>query len=322
MKQNIENAVELYSGKDAFDFFVVKLPKQIEKLDNIFKEIKAVFEDAGILNFASLPTGYAEQNQFSHLFNTLTSTLKAAKSQGFDWDAEQLSYYDEETDSRIPIKSPDITEDDYQTLLLRYRELSTGSSSIPKPPLLVDFLVNPQSSELINKEYLNSRFTKFLLDINQKNLTEEERDALCNNFHTNFSKLPVSDQVYAEIILSQIKDGSLQVSPEDSFTDLINELKITKEEKRILVFAKTFGLDLGRLKERVNHYSPNENINKDSLFEQLAETADIEKTKAFFDKETGMTLQDFEVPFLLRERLEAFIKGEPEADVPSDETDN
>lgn len=55
MEQNIEEAIELYSGKQAKGLFVEKLYNNLEKLNDIFEEIKSVFNISGIENFSHLP---------------------------------------------------------------------------------------------------------------------------------------------------------------------------------------------------------------------------------------------------------------------------
>ncbi|MEG1009579.1 MAG: HsdR family type I site-specific deoxyribonuclease, partial [Clostridia bacterium] len=68
MEQNIEKAVKLYSGDKPVGLFVEKLDKNILKLNNLYIEIKDVFESTDIENFEKIPETKEEKAKFASIF--------------------------------------------------------------------------------------------------------------------------------------------------------------------------------------------------------------------------------------------------------------
>lgn len=86
MERNIADAVKLYSGDKPFDLFVDKLEANIEKMNQVYKEIRSVFVYAGVPDYEALPGDKESRGKFAKLFKELTAYLEAAKIQGFQWE--------------------------------------------------------------------------------------------------------------------------------------------------------------------------------------------------------------------------------------------
>ena len=114
MRQNIDKAVELYSGNKPLDLFVDHLDTHLKKLNDTTKEITTLFNKAGVENFTKLPDNLAERGQFAKLFSELTKTLEAARIQGFTWEKD---HYDFTNPSHSIVVTLD--EQTYLTLALR-----------------------------------------------------------------------------------------------------------------------------------------------------------------------------------------------------------
>ena len=69
MEENISKAIKLYSGDKPFGLFAYKLNYNLKVLNDIFSQIKLLFENAGITNFEKLPDCSSDQGQFAKLFN-------------------------------------------------------------------------------------------------------------------------------------------------------------------------------------------------------------------------------------------------------------
>ncbi len=85
MEKLIEAAVKFYSGDKAFGLVVERLDKNLEKLNEIYADIKDLFEQAGIDSFQQLPDDVSERRKFANLFKDFNDYLEAAKVQGFIW---------------------------------------------------------------------------------------------------------------------------------------------------------------------------------------------------------------------------------------------
>ena len=85
MEKNIEKAVALYSGDRPLALFAHKLPGNLRRMNELFDEIEAVFNAAGISDFRSLPTGISEKAEFARLFREFSYVLEAARIQGHEW---------------------------------------------------------------------------------------------------------------------------------------------------------------------------------------------------------------------------------------------
>ncbi len=133
MEQNINKAVELYSGNKPIGLFADKLEYNLGKMNEIYKDIAELFKNSGVVDFTKLPSDRSVCGKFASLYKNLNAYLEAAKIQGFKWS--KLTYDIVDTDRSVDLI---FDENIYLILALRYKELSnTGggdggdSSSIP-----------------------------------------------------------------------------------------------------------------------------------------------------------------------------------------------
>ena len=158
MEQNIEEAIELYSGKQAKGLFVEKLYNNLEKLNDIFEEIKSVFNISGIENFSHLPEVPGEIKQFVNLYNQLIHCYESAMIQGFTWAKSTYEIQDYEPITVV------ITEYEFNILAQRYSEIEReprdGNDSIAYD---IDYQLPEGSRSRINYEYLNTNFKKYIV---------------------------------------------------------------------------------------------------------------------------------------------------------------
>ena len=86
MERLVEAAVKLYSGDKPLGLFAERLDKNLEGMNFIFAQIKDLFEQAGIENFAHIPPEVVDRKKFANLFKAFNDYLEAAKVQGFVWE--------------------------------------------------------------------------------------------------------------------------------------------------------------------------------------------------------------------------------------------
>ncbi|MCD8202559.1 MAG: HsdR family type I site-specific deoxyribonuclease, partial [Prevotella sp.] len=94
MELNINKAFELYSGDKPLGLFANPLYHNLKRMNNLFEEIRYLFEQAKVENFEKLPDDNAERGNFAKLFREFSEHLEAARIQGFQWTKKKYSLKD------------------------------------------------------------------------------------------------------------------------------------------------------------------------------------------------------------------------------------
>lgn len=123
MEKNVEAALRLYSGDKPIDLFADKLETNLTKMNQIFVEIKEVFENAGIKNFEQLPGEQEEKAKFASLFKQFNEFLEASKIQGFIWKKLMYEFSHGPGKAKTSV-TLEIDEKTYLILVLRYKGIS------------------------------------------------------------------------------------------------------------------------------------------------------------------------------------------------------
>ena len=116
----VEAAVKLYSGDKPLGLFADRLNKNLENMNSCYSQIKDIFENAGISDFAKLPREESERRKFVELFRKLNDFLQAAKIQGFVWNKLSYDFINPDTGIKYTIKVI-FDEKTYNILVLRLR---------------------------------------------------------------------------------------------------------------------------------------------------------------------------------------------------------
>ena len=294
MKQYIEEAVKLYSGDKPLGLFVDKLPENLKTMNDIYGEIVTVFTSSGVENFSKLPDETEARAKFASLFKDLNKHLEAAKIQGFVWS--KLEY------DNIKLE---FDENKYLILALRYRELlspvgSTGG--FEDVPYDVEGYLTEISTEDIDTNYMNSKFKKYLKELN----TDKAEEAL-NELHKTFASLSQEEQKYAYQFIRDIQSGNIKPDENKSFRDYITEYQINAKNDQIHKFAYTFGLDEAKLRKFMKSNVTPQDINAYGKFDELKSTADKLKAKRYFEQKEGISIPPFKALIKLDDYLRKFI---------------
>lgn len=294
MKQYIEEAVKLYSGDKPLGLFVDKLPENLKTMNDIYGEIVTVFTSSGVENFSKLPDETEARAKFASLFKDLNKHLEAAKIQGFVWS--KLEY------DNIKLE---FDENKYLILALRYKELlspvgSTGG--FEDVPYDVEGYLTEISTEDIDTNYMNSKFKKYLKELN----TDKAEEAL-NELHKTFASLSQEEQKYAYQFIRDIQSGNIKPDENKSFRDYITEYQINAKNDQIHKFAYTFGLDEAKLRKFMKSNVTPQDINAYGKFDELKSTADKLKAKRYFEQKEGISIPPFKALIKLDDYLRKFI---------------
>jgi type I restriction enzyme R subunit len=164
----------------------------------------------------------------------------------------------------------------------------------------------------IDADYMNSRFDKYLKELNLGNLTEDELQQTLNEVHKSFASLTQEEQKYANIFLHDIQSGSITVDPDKSLRDYITEYMADAKDEMINQIIETFGLDGDLLKKMLASKLTEKTIDEFDNFSQLKSSVDPSKAKVYFEVITGETISRFKVNTRVTQLLKNIILGNEE----------
>lgn len=308
MARNIKDAVKLYSGDKPLELFVDKLPKNLEGINTTYKEIKELFTSEGIENFEKVPDDNAVSAKFVSLFNDFNVYLDAAKVQGFIWDKEVYIYDNPATEEHKEYHVY-VTKREYDALLQRYKELSPGDDSDggeKNLPYDLKSYIIEIDSEKIDSDYMNSRFKKYLKELNKGSSPETVEKAL-SELHQSFASLSQEDQKYANIFLHDVQSGEVDVQEDKTLRDYINEYKYNAKNDQTHKFAETFGLDEDKLRSMMELNLNELNINEFGRLDDLKKSVDKQKARAYFESIEGTKVLPHKVNIRVDSLLRKFI---------------
>jgi type I restriction enzyme R subunit len=283
MERNIQDAVKLYSGDKPLGLFADRLNKNLANMNFIFAQIKDLFEQAGVENFKKLPGEVSERKKFADLFRALNEYLEAAKVQGFTWDG--LTYHFTDVANVEEEITVNFDEKTYKILALRYKELSGagGGSGGDDLPYDIDGYLTTIDTEVIDSDYMNSRFDKYLKLLHQDGASAEAILRAETELHKTFASLTQEEQKYADIFLHDIQRGDVIPQDGKSLRDYITEYMAKAKDDQIYRMAALFGLDEKRLRTLMELRVTEMNINEFGRFDKLKATVDKEKARGYFE---------------------------------------
>lgn len=314
MKAYIDEAVKTYSGDKPTVLFVEKLPYNLKKLNVIFMDISEVFKSSGVSDFTKLPNDHAEKAKFAQLFKDFNHHLDAAKLQGFNLEQDIYTFNDEETGLNETIKL-DFGSNDFMALVQRYKELSNGnddengnggSDGDDVPFDLVGYITEIDTGR-IDAAYMNSRFEKYLKNLHQADITEEQLQASLDELHKSFATLTQDEQKYAEIFLHDVQRGEVVGEDGKTLRDYITEYQYKAKNDQIHSFAVAFGLDEDLLKNMMQLNLTEANIDEFGRFDKLKQSVNKAAAKAFLEKIEGKVIIPPKVNMKVDKILRKFI---------------
>lgn len=306
MEDNINKAVESYSGGRPVALFVDKLGGNLLAMNRLTDSMRHVFLSDNIHNFEELPKDKEGCRMFAQLFAEFNEHLEAALIQGFSW--EQQAYvtrlHPEQPEQEIPVQ---FTEDMYKAWLLRYKELDTGEGGGGggNASLDLNYTLMQKSSGRIDYDYLNSNFQKFIRS--QAEGDDEAQERIKNDLHRFFATLTAQQQQYANMVINDLENGELLVEDGKDFTDYINEYQERSESGHVTQLIHAVDVDPDKLKEMMNLNITAKNINEFGRFDKLKDSTDIKTAKDYFEGTLDKKLKPFQVNHMIHKLLQDFI---------------
>ncbi|EGQ8476272.1 HsdR family type I site-specific deoxyribonuclease [Vibrio cholerae] len=305
MEQNINKAIKLYSGDRPYGLFVDRLEDNLHKLNDVFSEIEALFNNEQISNFNQLPADDAACGKFASLFNEFNKYLEAAKVQGFNWQEDSYTF-----DDTGKVVDVDFDESQFQALLQRYKELSSSNgnnSNSPAVPYAISGYLTEQNTGRIDHNYMNAQFTKFLKELDQPNVTPEQMQRTLDELHKSFATLNQAEQKQAHKLLIDIQLGNIIIDAGKTFRDYITSAQAEEEEQALQEMIDALGLDGTLLKKLMTGQITAANLNDYGRFDALKATVDKSKAKNYLEDKLGHSLSLPKVNIELNKLLREFI---------------
>lgn len=311
MKGYIEAAVKLYSGDRPLDMFVQKLPENIALMDARLQEILMVFEAAGVGDLSKLPASQEARRKFAKEFVELNEFLEAAKVQGFTWEQDTYEF-EEETEEGEPrgkffFVQPVIDERTYLILVQRYKELFAGGGGpgdVPEAPYELDGHITEIDTGLIDSDYMNANFQKWLKCLEQD---DEGLAAAREELHRSFASLSQDDQRFAELFLHDVERGDAALEDGKTLRDYITSYARKAKNAQVERIVEALGIDGELLATMAALDLTESNINEFGRFDDLKDSVDKVRAKAFFEQKEGKTLPLFKVNTRAAALLKKFI---------------
>lgn len=305
MKKNIELAIKNYAGENPFEVFINRLEIQLNGMNQTYDEIKDVFDRAGIDDFSHLPEDDSAKGIFAKLFKDFCKYLAAANVQDFSWENDTYKF--EGPDGNIRTVTMNLNEEEYHILLQRYKELNRNGSGDQNPvsPYDIDINITELDTEMIDNEYMNTRFTRYVDSLNNEN--NQETEELLSDLHRSFAMLNQEEQNAAELILGDIQRGELIVNNTMSFRDYINQYMMNEHDISVHRFAETFGVNEDLLRRLFQFRAENLDLNTYGTRDSLTESVDFERTSRYLNEREGEIVPEHMVLLYFDEILENFI---------------
>lgn len=306
MERNINAAVKLYSGDKPLGLFVQHLAENLKMMNELYEDISELFSNAGIENFEKLPSDVSVCRKFAKDFKELNSYLEAAKIQGFKW--EVTSYTDDNTGEYIEMAFDEKT---YLVLVLRYKELSGGGGGGTGEDVPYDLVgyITEIDTGLIDADYMNSRFEKYLKLLNLEGASAEAVEQAETELHKTFATLSQEEQKYANIFLHDIQRGDVAISEGKTLRDYITEYLSKAKDDQIHRVAVALGVDEVKLRTIMSLRLNSTNINEFGRYDDLKKTVNKAKAKEYFEKIEGTKIIPPKVNVKVDNLLREFILG-------------
>lgn len=307
MECNVNDAVKLYSGDKPLGLFVQHLTENLKMMNGLFEDIVELFKNAGVENFERLPSDTIVCRKFAKDFKDFNNYLEAAKIQGFKWDIS--SYVDAETGEIIEMA---FNENTYLVLVLRYKELTGGGGGNDgqedAPYDLVSYITEIDTG-LIDSDYMNSRFEKYIKLLHIEGTTKEALEQAETELHKTFATLSQEEQKYANIFLHDIQRGDVEISEGKSLRDYINEYLSKAKDDQIHRVAVVLGVDEAKLRNIMSLKLNSANLNEFGRYDELKKTVNKVKAKEYFEQIEGIKLIPPKVSVKVDNLLREFILG-------------
>lgn len=307
MEREINDAIKLYSGDKPIGLLVEHLDSNLNSMNFVFGQIDNLFKTAGIENFEKLPDDLSERGRFAILFKDFNNYLEAAKIQGFNWNKIEFDFG--KGKDKVVI-SMALDENTYLILALRYKELFNtgggGGGTIDVPYEIEGYLTEIDTDK-IDSDYMNSRFDKYIKVLKKGDVDPTELQNTLDELYKSFATLTQEEQKYANLFIRDVQSGVGKLESGKTFREYITEYEFNAKNDQIKRISDILGLEEYKLRDFMESYVSETNINEYGRFDELKNTVDKNKAKEYFEKTEGTSIPAYKVNIKVHNLLQKFI---------------
>lgn len=310
MKQNIENAMKLYSGDKPWGLFADHLPQNLQHMNERFQDMAQVFREAGVPDMERLPEDNTVRGKFAKLFREFSTYLQAAQIQGFTWDTQEYPITDLDTGEKTETISVIPTWEQYKILLERYKELRnepSGGGGGVDPTFAIDPYLTELSTGLIDSQYLNSRFEKYQKILTQPDVDPAEKEAMLEQLHKAFASLSQEEQKYANLFLHDVEAGDVRMEPDCTFMDYIHQYANAERKRQVGKVTKYFGIPEEVVCQMLDAHVNEQNYNAYGRFDDVKKYIVKEDAATYITALEGKKVPPFRVNNMAESILKEFF---------------
>jgi len=110
-------------------------------------------------------------------------------------------------------------------------------------PFEIDGYITEIDTGVIDADYMNSRFDKYLKTLTQDGVDLEQIQKDIDELHKSFATLTQEEQKYANIFLNDVQRGEVTLEAGKTFREYITEYQSYANNAQITDIAQQFGLD-------------------------------------------------------------------------------
>ena len=318
MKKNTEEAVKLYSGDREPDLFIPELKDNVREMNRLYAQMAELFpaNEEGEPDFSATPKDYSAKREFVEIYNQFQALLDRSRLQGFTIK-EELSEYEE---AAFPEEKPSFNANAVTALANRYVEISYAQAKNietreeDEPPLDIDFGIAETGILDIDENYLNRKFQRYLIALQQGVDVEK----FMKEFVSEFQRLPREDQGFAMIVRHKAEVGEIRIEEGLTFRNCLERVKKEALDQKVRHLVDSLGIpDTDLLMTlRASEYG-----SKDRRFGELCDSIDKSpegKAGKFLSELRGEKLSRFAIGREIRKILSEFVDHGVDITVPAE----
>ena len=174
-------------------------------------------------------------------------------------------------------------------------------------PYDLESYITEMDTGVIDSDYMNSRFDKYLKLLRAEDVSEEDVERAESELNKSFAMLTQEEQKYAYLFLHDIQRGDVNISPDKTLRDYINDYMLRAKTDQIHQMALNLGLDEQKLTDIMSLKLNDSNLNEFGRYDELKQTVDKTKAKEYFEKIEGVNLIPPKVSIKTDKLLREFI---------------
>ena len=174
-------------------------------------------------------------------------------------------------------------------------------------PYDLESYITEMDTGVIDSDYMNSRFDKYLKLLRAEDVSEEDVERAESELNKSFAMLTQEEQKYAYLFLHDIQRGDVNISPDKTLRDYINDYMLRAKTDQIHQMALNLGLDEKKLADIMSLKLNDSNLNEFGRYDELKQTVDKTKAKEYFERIEGVNLIPPKVSIKTDKLLREFI---------------